>query len=231
MLALWMSRIEDLEQVVHCRGRNADSLDDTYFGVHEKLLYARAPWTGIVTIIAIGMLKSVMAEAVICVQSYAYESPPLTDTMDYLRCDHTVDCKEELKSIENWFSNYAYESPSLDIMYVVIIRLIVMKSADLVSPATCLEENENGFVKVKSKREELINALECNESFLYIVCAPYGLLEHENGFKRQDAKELFNHRHSLLQSFTDRTLIALKEHFPILMSAPSYHLPTQVMLV
>ncbi|GJZ94806.1 hypothetical protein Tco_0667009 [Tanacetum coccineum] len=43
-------------------------------------------------------------------------------------------------------------------------------SADLDSPATCLEENENGFVKVKSKREELINALECNESFLYIVC-------------------------------------------------------------
>ncbi|GJZ60518.1 putative nuclease HARBI1 [Tanacetum coccineum] len=133
-------------------------------------------------------------------------------------------------------------------------------SADLVSPATCLEENENGFVNVKSKREELINALECNESFLYIVCkaldnsegkyflvdfkyenipgfiapyagAPYGLHEHENGFKRQDAKELFNHRHSLLRSFTDKTLVALKERFPILMSAPSYPLPTQVMLV
>ncbi|GKE67380.1 hypothetical protein Tco_1521541, partial [Tanacetum coccineum] len=30
-----------LEKVVHGRGRNADSLDDTYFGVHEELLYAR----------------------------------------------------------------------------------------------------------------------------------------------------------------------------------------------
>ncbi|GJT17213.1 pentatricopeptide repeat-containing protein [Tanacetum coccineum] len=26
---------------------------------------------------------------------YAYESPPLADTMDYLRCDHTLDCNEE----------------------------------------------------------------------------------------------------------------------------------------
>lgn len=63
------------------------------------------------------------------------------------------------------------------------------------------------------------------------VGAPYGLLEHENGFKPQDAKELFNHRHSLLRSITDRTLVALKERFPILMSAPSYPLPTQVKLV
>ncbi|GJR05641.1 7-hydroxymethyl chlorophyll a reductase, chloroplastic [Tanacetum coccineum] len=71
-----MSRIEGLEQAVHGRGRNADSLDDTYFGVHEELLYARkikpvegAQWTGIVTTIAIEMLKSGMVEAVICVQS------------------------------------------------------------------------------------------------------------------------------------------------------------------
>ncbi|GJX57448.1 7-hydroxymethyl chlorophyll a reductase, chloroplastic, partial [Tanacetum coccineum] len=70
-----MSRIEGLEQAVHGRGRNADSLDDTYFGVHEELLYARkikpvegAQWTGIVTTIAIEMLKSGMVEAVICVQ-------------------------------------------------------------------------------------------------------------------------------------------------------------------
>lgn len=27
--------------MVHGRGRNTDSLDDTYFGVHEELLYAR----------------------------------------------------------------------------------------------------------------------------------------------------------------------------------------------
>ncbi|XP_022157984.1 7-hydroxymethyl chlorophyll a reductase, chloroplastic isoform X3 [Momordica charantia] len=71
-----MSRIEELEPVVHGRGRKTDTLDETYFGVHEKLLYARkikpvegAQWTGIVTTIAIEMLKSGMVEAVICVQS------------------------------------------------------------------------------------------------------------------------------------------------------------------
>nr|GFC18105.1 hypothetical protein [Tanacetum cinerariifolium] len=61
--------------------------------------------------------------------------------------------------------------------------------------------------------------------------APYGLLEHENGFKPQDAKELFNHRHSLVRNITDKTLVAQKERFPILMLAPSYPLPTQVKLV
>lgn len=60
------------------------------------------------------------------------------------------------------------------------------------------------------------------------VGAPYGLIEHENVFQPQDAKELFNHRHSLLRSVTDRTFESLKERFPILMSAPSYPLPTQV---
>lgn len=71
-----MSRVEALEPVVHGRGRKTDTLDETYFGVHEKLLYARkikpvegAQWTGIVTTIAIEMLKSGMVEAVICVQS------------------------------------------------------------------------------------------------------------------------------------------------------------------
>lgn len=71
-----MSRIEGLEPVVHGRGRKDDSLDETYLGVHEELLYARktkpvegAQWTGIVTTIAIEMLKSGMVEAVICVQS------------------------------------------------------------------------------------------------------------------------------------------------------------------
>lgn len=61
--------------------------------------------------------------------------------------------------------------------------------------------------------------------------APYGLLEYENGFQPQDAKELFNHRHSLLHNISDRTFGALKERFPILMLAPSYPLPTQVKLV
>ncbi|KAF1898749.1 hypothetical protein Lal_00000651 [Lupinus albus] len=71
-----MSRIERLEPVVHGRGRKTDTLDETYLGVHEELLYARkinpvegAQWTGIVTTIAIEMLKSGMVEAVVCVQS------------------------------------------------------------------------------------------------------------------------------------------------------------------
>ncbi|XP_043706641.1 7-hydroxymethyl chlorophyll a reductase, chloroplastic isoform X2 [Telopea speciosissima] len=71
-----MSKIEGLEPIVHGRGRKVDSLDETYFGVHEDLLYARkikpvegAQWTGIVTTIAIEMLKANMVEAVICVQS------------------------------------------------------------------------------------------------------------------------------------------------------------------
>ncbi|XP_028773447.1 7-hydroxymethyl chlorophyll a reductase, chloroplastic [Neltuma alba] len=71
-----MSRIERLEPVVHGRGRKTDTLEETYFGIHEELLYARklkpvegAQWTGIVTTIAMEMLKSGMVEAVICVQS------------------------------------------------------------------------------------------------------------------------------------------------------------------
>ncbi|CAH9122282.1 unnamed protein product [Cuscuta epithymum] len=71
-----MSRIEALEPVVHGRGRKIDSLDETYMGVHENLLYARktrplegAQWTGVVTTIAMEMLKIGMVEAVICVQS------------------------------------------------------------------------------------------------------------------------------------------------------------------
>ncbi|GAU49108.1 hypothetical protein TSUD_13490 [Trifolium subterraneum] len=71
-----MSKIEKLEPVVHGRGRKTDTLDETYLGVYEELLYARklnpvegAQWTGIVTTIAIEMLKSGMVEAVICVQS------------------------------------------------------------------------------------------------------------------------------------------------------------------
>ncbi|KAE9450614.1 hypothetical protein C3L33_17476, partial [Rhododendron williamsianum] len=71
-----MSRIEGMEPVVHGRGRKGDSLDEVYLGVYEELLYARktkpvegAQWTGIVTTIAIEMLKAGMVEAVICVQS------------------------------------------------------------------------------------------------------------------------------------------------------------------
>ncbi|KAK4482512.1 hypothetical protein RD792_009671 [Penstemon davidsonii] len=71
-----MSKIEALEPIVHGRGRKTDSLDETYMGVYENLLYARktnpvegAQWTGIVTTIAIEMLRTGMVEAVICVQS------------------------------------------------------------------------------------------------------------------------------------------------------------------
>ncbi|XP_059664991.1 uncharacterized protein LOC132311208 isoform X2 [Cornus florida] len=56
----------------------------------------------------------------------------------------------------------------------------------------------------------------------------YGLID---GFHPQDAKELFNHRHSLLCSATNRIFGALRARFPILMSAPPYPLPTQVKLV
>ncbi|KAL2923098.1 7-hydroxymethyl chlorophyll a reductase chloroplastic [Bienertia sinuspersici] len=71
-----MSRIESLEPLVHGRGRKEDSLDETYLGVYEDVLYARkikpvegAQWTGIVTTIAVEMLKAGLVEAVICVQS------------------------------------------------------------------------------------------------------------------------------------------------------------------
>ncbi|KAL6660913.1 hypothetical protein ACP70R_000297 [Stipagrostis hirtigluma subsp. patula] len=65
-----MSRVEDLEPVVHGRGRK-ESMDEMYFGVHDQLLYARkikpvegAQWTGIVTTIAVEMLKANMVDAV-----------------------------------------------------------------------------------------------------------------------------------------------------------------------
>nr|GMD36741.1 putative nuclease HARBI1 [Ipomoea batatas] len=59
----------------------------------------------------------------------------------------------------------------------------------------------------------------------------YAFLEFDGGFLHQDAKKLFNHRHSLLRSVTARTFEALKMRFPILMAAPSYPLQTQVKLV
>lgn len=33
--------VQSLEPVVHGRGRKSDSLEDTYFGVHQEQLYAR----------------------------------------------------------------------------------------------------------------------------------------------------------------------------------------------
>lgn len=71
-----MSRVESLEAGVHGRGRDAENMDDIHFGVHKEMLYASkkepiegAQWTGVVTSIAMEMLKSGMVEAVICVQS------------------------------------------------------------------------------------------------------------------------------------------------------------------
>eukprot|EP00249_Psilotum_nudum_P006669 c19968_g1_i2 orf=208-1653(-) len=71
-----MSRTEALEPKVHGRGRDLNSLDDLYFGVHDEMLYAKridpvdgAQWTGIVTTIAMEMLQSKRVDAVICVQS------------------------------------------------------------------------------------------------------------------------------------------------------------------
>eukprot|EP00873_Tetraselmis_striata_P001079 jgi/Tetstr1/421343/TSEL_012313.t1 len=71
-----MSRIEALEEQVHGRSRDLDSMDDLHFGVHKEMLYAKnippvdgAQWTGIVTQIALEMLASGQVEAVVCVQS------------------------------------------------------------------------------------------------------------------------------------------------------------------
>lgn len=91
------------------------------------------------------------------------------------------------------------------------------------------------------------NKLQVPEGKFYLVdtkyanmpgfIAPYpGVPYHSNqefgnGFYPQDAKELFNHRHSLLRNATDRIFGALKARFPIIMSAPPYPLQTQVKLV
>ncbi|KAK4843458.1 hypothetical protein QYF36_008276 [Acer negundo] len=60
---------------------------------------------------------------------------------------------------------------------------------------------------------------------------PYHSNQIPSGYHPQDAKELFNQRLSLARSATDRIFGALKERFPILMSAPPYPLQTQVKLV
>ncbi|KAM7278538.1 hypothetical protein ACFE04_005672 [Oxalis oulophora] len=53
----------------------------------------------------------------------------------------------------------------------------------------------------------------------------------DGSYHPQDAKVLFNQRHSLLRSASERIFGALKERFPILTSAPPYPLQTQVKLV
>ena len=75
-----MSRIEALEPRVHGRGRGkavaagrdqANHDNERHFGVHEELLYAHrrravegAQWTGIVTSVALEMLRSGRVEEV-----------------------------------------------------------------------------------------------------------------------------------------------------------------------
>ena len=68
---------QEMEPRVHGRGRDPCSENDTHFGVHEEMLYARklkpiqgAQWTGVVTSIAMEMLASGKVEAVICVHRY-----------------------------------------------------------------------------------------------------------------------------------------------------------------
>ncbi|KAH7844327.1 hypothetical protein Vadar_026872 [Vaccinium darrowii] len=85
------------------------------------------------------------------------------------------------------------------------------------------------------------NKLQVPEGKFYLVDAKYanipGFVAPYHGIPYglhgipQDAKDLFNHRHSLLRSAADRTFGALKARFPILMTAPPYPLPTQVKLV
>lgn len=59
----------------------------------------------------------------------------------------------------------------------------------------------------------------------------YHLKEFPDGYHPENAKELFNQRHSLLRNATDRIFGALKARFPILTTAPPYPLQTQVKLV
>ncbi|CAI5463586.1 unnamed protein product [Closterium sp. Yama58-4] len=65
-----------MEARVHGRGRREGDEDEFHFGVHQEMLYARrtpplpgAQWTGVVTAIAVEMLRSGKVDAVICVQS------------------------------------------------------------------------------------------------------------------------------------------------------------------
>ena len=69
-------QIADLETKAHGRSRNLDHPDDWYFGVNQKMLTAKkinpiegAQWTGIVSSIAIEMLKQGKVEGVVCVQN------------------------------------------------------------------------------------------------------------------------------------------------------------------
>eukprot|EP00803_Ostreobium_quekettii_P000456 evm.model.scf_41.5 EVM.evm.TU.scf_41.5 scf_41:174089-180627(-) len=71
-----MSKIDRLEEEVHGRKRDKANDDELHFGVYKDMMYAKnrppvkgAQWTGIVTQIAIDMLRSKKVDAVVCVQS------------------------------------------------------------------------------------------------------------------------------------------------------------------
>jgi len=71
-----MSKSEKLETAVHGRKRDLRDPDQVRFGIFDEILYARkknplpgAQWTGIVTSIAIEMLRSGKVDGVVCVQS------------------------------------------------------------------------------------------------------------------------------------------------------------------
>jgi 3,8-divinyl protochlorophyllide a 8-vinyl-reductase (ferredoxin) len=68
--------ISEMEVETHGRSRDLDRENDVYFGVHQEMMAARkkdpipgAQWTGIVSSIAIAMLKQGKVEGVVCVQS------------------------------------------------------------------------------------------------------------------------------------------------------------------
>ncbi|MBE9099650.1 Coenzyme F420 hydrogenase/dehydrogenase, beta subunit C-terminal domain [Vacuolonema iberomarrocanum] len=69
-------QFDDLEEQSHGRQRDLDNPDELYFGVHQDMIAARktdpiagAQWTGIVSSIAIEMLKQKKVEGVVCVQN------------------------------------------------------------------------------------------------------------------------------------------------------------------
>ena len=69
-------QIAQLEEQTHNRCRNLDNSEELYFGVNQTMMAARktepiagAQWTGIVSTIAIEMLKRGMVEGVVCVQN------------------------------------------------------------------------------------------------------------------------------------------------------------------
>ncbi|CAN6447793.1 unnamed protein product [Victoria cruziana] len=68
------------------------------------------------------------------------------------------------------------------------------------------------------------------------LLAPYDgvrncLSEFADDCPPENAKELFNYRHSLLRSTIDRAFGVLKARFPILKTEPLYHIKTQVKVV